>query len=304
MRQKRKICLIYANCQGDAVKIFLRKSRSFVRSYKIVSLVNYVVLTEKTELEKKIFSNAELFIYQPLADRHGIYSTNEILKLLPPTCIKLSFAYIYNDGLWPLFIEDKVIKGEDIIVKLIQNGVSLPQIILRLYKGNIDFRLKERFQKSLNILSSKEQKTDIKTAEYILQNIRKRRLFLTQNHHTSEIYIHVANQILTRLNYSPLPSPNSYSVNEANLPDCWPQSPYETNSLKFQYTTDWKSFHKIRRKSNWLRFHLKIISQIYNRNSTSIWSRLYCFSVIRIWLFSCDYLGLGYTKMMKIHEND
>jgi len=302
LRHKRKICLIYANCQGEAVKIFLSKSRSFTRSYKIVSLVNYVVLTEKTELDKKIFAKAELFIYQPLADHHGVYSTNEILKLLPTTCIKLSFAYIYNDGLWPLFIEDKVIKGDDIILKMIQDGVSLPQIIFRFYRGKINFRLRERFQKSLNILSQKEKGTDIKTAEYILQNIGNRRLFLTQNHHTSEIYIHITNQILLKLGHKPLPSQNTYSVNEANLPDCWPQSPYETATLNYNYVTDWKTFHGTRKKSNWLRFNTKIISQIYNRHHSSLWRRTYCLSVVRMCLIVCDYMNFGIMKKFKIVE--
>jgi hypothetical protein len=292
----KKTCVIYANCQGEAVSTFLKKSKSFVDTYEIVSLVNYVVLAEKTVLDKNILANADLFIYQPLADRHGVYSTKEVLKLLSPTCKKLSFAYIYNDGLWPLLIEDKVIKGEDIILKLLQEGLSLPKIILRFYRGKIDFRLKERFKKSLNILSEKEKSTDIKTTEYILENIESRRLFLTQNHHTSEIYIYITNQILDKLKFNPIPGPNTYTFNEANLPDCWPQSPYETYILNYKYITDWKTFHGTRRKSNWLRFNIKIISQIYNRYYSSLWRRIYCFSVIRMWLIACDYMNLGVMK--------
>jgi hypothetical protein len=60
-----------------------------------------------------------------------------------------------------------------------------------------------------------------------------------------------------------LPSDDSVDPNEANLPDCFPESPYEKAYFEQRYISHWKQFHSRKKDSNWHRFHLKLILLVY-----------------------------------------
>jgi hypothetical protein len=91
-------------------------------------------IQEKSELDIKEISRADLFIYQPVDDKHEKLSTNYILERIDSgKTICFSFPYLYNDGLWELFEEGDKIKGEETIIALIEQGYSLDEII-ELYK--------------------------------------------------------------------------------------------------------------------------------------------------------------------------
>ena len=110
---KKKCCVIYANCQERGFHVCLEKSEAFCEQYEIHLYENYAMMIHKDPLPVDILKQADLFIYQPLADRHGIYSSEHIKSYLPPHCKTISFPYIYNSALWPLFPDDGKIIGKE-----------------------------------------------------------------------------------------------------------------------------------------------------------------------------------------------
>jgi hypothetical protein len=292
----KKICIIYSNCQGRGINTFLRKHDVYDGTYENHLFENYHVMENRLPLPFDLLKKADLFIYQPLANKHGQYATDNVKNYLPATCKKISFPYIYNDALWPLYEERDKIAGEAIILNLIEKGYSLKRIINMFCAEEIDFEFGRRFQKSMETLRQHEAVTDLKVADYIINNISKEKLFLTQNHQTSNFYIYCTNQILRHLGFSVMDSSKHFHPNEAGLPDCWPQSPYEAKHYKYGYHYNWKTFHPEKIDSNWHKFHLKLIGKIFLRKQRSLalpfTRKLYLRYRIQLSLL----MGNGYTK--------
>jgi len=259
----KKLCLIYANCQGRGINAFLQRSAAFRDRYRTEIIENYLAITTGAGIPFDVLQRTDLFVYQPVSGRHGIYATDNLRRYLPSQCIIISFPYIYNDALWPLFEEADKIKGKEVIVQLIEKSVSLKTIVDMFCSGKIDFQFARRFHESMAILRSKESGTDVKIADFIERKLCGEKIFLTQNHQTSSVYVHCVNQMLNILHIPRLSLPETLHPNEAALPDCWPQSPYETEFYGQNYRYDWRTFHPEKKDSNWHRFHLNIIGKIY-----------------------------------------
>lgn len=69
----------------------------------------------------------------------------------------------------------------------------------------------------MEILKENEKTTDIKVTDFILENYKKYRLFLSKDHPTSIIFIYCANKILEHLNLEKLNL--DLEENYCNLPD-------------------------------------------------------------------------------------
>ena len=81
----------------------------------------------------------------------------------------------------------------------------------------------------INILKEKESKTDIKISNFIIDNFNNKLLFLIPQHPTSIVFIHLANQILKKLNMNLIDINEYTDINEVGLPD----STYNLKSNRF-----------------------------------------------------------------------
>jgi len=292
----KKLCLIYANCQGRSVNTFLQRSGAFLERYQVEVVENYSVITTGGGIPFDVLKRTDLFIYQPVSAQHGIYATDNLKKYLPTECVTISFPYIYNDALWPLFEEAGKIKGKEVVVALTKKGLSLKTIADMFCAGRIDFQFARRFRESMAILRSKEAVTDVKVADYIESNLGTEKLFLTQNHQTSSVYIYCVNQMLDILCFPRLSLPENLHPNEASLPDCWPQSPYETEFYGQSYRYDWRTFHPDKKDSNWHRFYLNIIGKIYLSYPMPWFRRFFCQVYLRLRIKWSLMTGAGYLN--------
>ena len=249
----------YTNCQYRCLDYFLHKDIKGLKTYHIE---NYSLIKNKEPIPLDIIKHADIFIYQPIDKRHGIYSTDEncILSHLPPDCKKISFPYIYNSSLWvlipPASIDgyigeysgmDKYINKEP-IGKLKAQGYSLDVVLQKYSDGEIDFDYENRFTKSIEILKKKEELCDVKVAEFIEKHIRKHKLFFTQNHPTTCVMVHCVNQILSMLGQDHKYDEFAYPENICNLPGEWPHTSYDVEHWNFEYdvgniNNDWYVNH-------------------------------------------------------------
>jgi hypothetical protein len=294
MGTSKKNCVIYANCQGYGIELFLNKHDLYKNTFATFRLENHILIGQQASLPIDLLNGASLFIYQPVAERHGCYATDHLKKYLPKHCQRISFPYIYNNALWPLYEEGDFIMGEEIIRELLEKGVSLKSVVDLLCEERIDFQFEQRFQHTLSVLKQKEQETDVIMSDFIIRNIQRGKLFLTAAHPTSAVFIHCVNQILERLGFTLLPGTLPYHPNEANLPDCWPTSPYEKTFYRYAYQNDWRSFYKNRVDGNWHRFHIRIIRNIYLRKRVSALKRLLVSLYLKLRIGTNMIRGQGY----------
>lgn len=193
-----------------------------------------------------------IFIYQNIKKNHGIYTTDEyeknnIFNYLPKNSIKISFPYIYDNSFYPfkgpIVLEQKhLIKDIEVIydnslpiINKFKLNKSLDEVI-HLYKNNeIDFNFKDRNEKTLKILQENENKCDITISDYLIENIN-RRLFLVENHPITEVFVHIVNKILKKINCQEINyQTDNILDNFSELPGFIPISTYEYNNKNYKY---------------------------------------------------------------------
>lgn len=219
------ICL--GNCHNSGIIYFLNKSEEFKNTFNIKQYANWQLIKNNCEIPFEDIKNADLFIYQPLADVYGCYSTNptienSIITFVKSNCIKISYPYTYNSALWPICQAGRRQNrwfGWQSIYKLILAGLDHHDIIHLYDENKIDFEYKNRFIETMEILEKKELKTDIKISKYIKENIQKKLLFTIPQHPTDFVFFMISNQILKILNMKLLSEECVVNDNDVDLED-------------------------------------------------------------------------------------
>lgn len=242
--------IYYSNCQYVGIHYFVKQA--IKEPFEVYHLENYTLIKEKKPIPIDRLSQADIFIYQPIDKRHGIYSTestveNNIMSYLSPNCKMISVPYIYNSALWclipPANVDgyigdypniDKYVNREP-IEKLKSQGYSLNDVLRMFSNNEIDFDYENRFNKCIDVLKKKEENCQVKISDFIVKHIRSVKLFLTQNHPTTCIFAHIANQILPILGYNVKYDEFAYPDNVCNLPGEWPMSSYDMKYWNFKY---------------------------------------------------------------------
>lgn len=242
-----KKCIIFGNCHCSGVKKFLEFS-NFYEKYEIYQYANWeLIQNDKMTIPIHQLQSADLIIYQPLSDVYNCYSTNKsnpnsFFNLIKETCNTISFPRIHNNGIFPLF--HKQTSKQNIYGKINNLPNSLEELIY-LYDNNlIDFDFTKRMNDNYDISKQKEFNCDIKIIDFIYNNIKHHKLFLTQDHPTSFIFNEVTNQIcnILELDYN-YELGLSQTENISGLPDSvynsinqqYPISRYAINYFGFNY---------------------------------------------------------------------
>jgi len=249
--------VFYSNCQSIGIQFFLEKyfkSKNIDVCF-IATENNYQIIKNDNPIPVDIISQADIFIYQPIDTKWGIYSTDtdmpdNIVSYLKKDCIKISFPYIYNSSLWSIItpsIGDGVTGGglfkdvnkyinKECIEELKLNHKSLEEVIQMYNTGEINFNYEERLINNLLILKEKEKKCNIIVSDFIEKNIRTIELFLNQGHPTTPLFVHCANQIIHllyggELNTFSYDYPEQYFAGDYRLP----HSKYDEQFWNFKY---------------------------------------------------------------------
>lgn len=80
--------VFYTNCQYCGLDYFIKKH---INNIETKHIENYSLIKNKKQIPIDILQQAHIFIYQPIHEKHGIYSTatnieNNIMSYLSPNC--------------------------------------------------------------------------------------------------------------------------------------------------------------------------------------------------------------------------
>lgn len=217
-------CVIYANCQGDGLAVFL-KLMGFPHETRVFRNYQMILGEQRWEDLEEAARSCDYFIYQPTDDKHDKFASEHILEefIRPRNVFAISFAYIVNHGFFPLIEHGgKFIGGEFIPDKAFQE--PLDYVLAQYDAGRFGFHLRERFVYCLNEQMRREAKTDVKLGGFILER-SNRQLMLNYNHPSSPIFDELARQAMELFgyiskNYAPV------AINHAGLPCSLPVSAY------------------------------------------------------------------------------
>lgn len=198
------MCLMHANCQGDALKQLLLASPDFAAKFEIRHLRNY----QKAALDQGLLDSSRLFLHQYLAPKWGAISTDEVLPRLGGHCEALCIPNCFFTGYWPLRTHSAQMGefGDMLLESLLEKGLSNEEILHIYLKGSPAlFGDVEGFaQASLKREREREAHTPLKYVDFIEEHWRQEQLFLTLSHPAVPLLAHVAQKILKKLGLEPI----------------------------------------------------------------------------------------------------
>lgn len=195
----KQLCIIHANCQGDALAPLLEASEDFKSKFEIRHYVNY----KKTELAAEDLKRCGLFLHQYLGPSWGGISTESLLPLLPAQAQTILIPNFFFKGYWP-FWTNKITDiefADSLLESLLQKKLPA-EAVLALYLKAPNSLLGDVEAEALASLAKereKEQFSEIKYVNLLEENWRNRQLFLTVNHPGVELLAHAVRQILQML---------------------------------------------------------------------------------------------------------
>ena len=230
-----KTVVIYANCQGRGIEAVLsRFLEDAGRPHRFIVFENYTLLQSQA-IDLDAVRNADVFIYQPINDKYGEASTSYLLAQLKEDCISIAFPYVYNDAFWIFVHEGHNFKGREAIDALRAEGRSILEVLTMYQQCEIDFQQTSRFQRSILLLKEKERACDVTISDFILDEFKKQKLFFTQNHPTTAVFVHLVNQMLPMLGFKAEIDGSLYPNNLAGLRGEWFHTEYDLAVYGFEY---------------------------------------------------------------------
>jgi hypothetical protein len=213
-----KKVVAYANCQAKNILRILAKHPVLSREYDFENptiLSNFALMQEGKGVPYHEIESADLFLYQPTADKHGVYATSEILKHCKPDCKRISFPYVYNYAFWEVlvFADGDYAVGHSAmryahlnhapITRLKEQGLSFEKVSQMILEDKVDWEFAKRYADTQEILRQKESECDIKVSDFIDAHYKDSLLFYTQNHVALPLLSHIAKQAVTLLGQDP-----------------------------------------------------------------------------------------------------
>ncbi|MBD5647407.1 MAG: hypothetical protein HDQ89_07230 [Desulfovibrio sp.] len=201
----KSLCILHANCQGDALRPLLENTPAFARHFEIRQLCNYT----REEVADKDLATCGLFLHQRLAPRWGEIATERLLPRLGPDAQAIILPNLFFKGYWPFWTNafQGIDFADSLLEKLLGAGLS-PEDALRLYlKGDTALLgdVEAVAEDSLAHEEAKEADDPIRTAHILRERWREEQLFLTVNHPGRVLLFHVAEELLRLLGLGPLP---------------------------------------------------------------------------------------------------
>ncbi|BCW88338.1 hypothetical protein sos41_14770 [Alphaproteobacteria bacterium SO-S41] len=235
---------IYGNCQGLGIQHLINLWADVLGIKCKISVVeNYRLINKELKIDDYLndIYGSDILVYQPVHN-YGILSTegpDSFVNGLKSTVEKISFPYVYNEALWPVFPDGPALNNSSVLDAALSEGRGKDEILREYDAGAFDFNFANRYAHTTKLLRDRESGIDIKLSSF-LDEYREEKLFLTQNHPTTRVFSFLAGEILGRLGYASAVQErvgifDQLPENIVGLPGEWPIGSYSFEHFRFRY---------------------------------------------------------------------
>ena len=125
-----ELCLVHANCQGEALSRLLSSHPPFARCFTIKHYLNYT----REAVPPADLSRAKLFLYQKLGAHFGDLASEVLLTYLSPSCQSIQLPNLFFKGYWPFWISapERIDFADSVLEWLLDAQLPLNDIV-RIY---------------------------------------------------------------------------------------------------------------------------------------------------------------------------
>lgn len=216
---RKKIALFYGVCYMRAIKECLEYSRVFTNKYCSYYFLDYKAysFTEQSLLYLLLCS-CDLFVYISYLSPSGLRQIDAFLPRLKTDCKRIRIPLITFTGFYPrvsgrvndanpyCIVSSKAPYSpflvEDLNINDYINSNKTTDEIINLISDpdyyTKDF-LNSNLSKQFQIIKIAEKFSDIKISHYIIDNYKKKRLFLNESHISNELLVEFVKQVLEKL---------------------------------------------------------------------------------------------------------
>lgn len=242
----KKLFVSYSNCEGGGILHFLKKT-PLANEFDFQQWNNWqLILGEQNgSAFLDALRAADVLLYQPTGeflctDGSTMPSSDKLVAAhVQPECVRISFAYQYNHGFFPILKVapsfDGWVTGQHVKNASRQAFFTQKEMLRNFDADVFRFDCALRFAECLAEQSRREQSCDIRMVDFILANFQTQRLFLTQNHPSSALFVELARRIYWKLTNAPAPVLLWTDINEANLPGALGVHPAVVRELNLKY---------------------------------------------------------------------
>lgn len=204
-RANKAVCILHANCLGDALAPLLESVPAFSRCFTIHRYTNYTREVVKDESRKK----CALYLYQYLAPKWGELASDQIIASLPKNCTSIEIPNFLFRGYWPFWTSGDTIISfcNRLIEDLLAQGLSPTEAMHIYLKGDpaVLGDVATIANQDLQNIIAKEHGKPITYGQILASLWQEEQLFLTVNHPNERLIFHVAAELLRLLGLGNLP---------------------------------------------------------------------------------------------------
>lgn len=186
-----KTFVSYTNCVGISIwELYLKPN---LPDYEFHNFTNYELIRNKLPIPVDLVRKADIFMYQPITERYGIYQTmteQGVLQYLKPSCIRICLPVVGVD-MYPIYKDFDIVRGPPL-----DRTIPLSILLMNYDTYNFSFGLRHRFDTGLRHMKMREATCNIKVADFITENYQEYRLFDSHNHPSGMLLAYIANQML------------------------------------------------------------------------------------------------------------
>ncbi len=208
--KKKKLCVIYANCQLAHTYWYLKKYHA--DHYEVIYIRNWRVLDGLDEFPLEKIIEADVFIYQTINHFTSPKLNTSYIKenLLKKSCKCISVPFSIFYGYFPDYkverdntqtMRARIFRHEKINELTCEKTLTSDEIIEQIVSSDflpLDY-IKQKLENSLQLIEKNEQETDIKLYPFIRDHYFKKRLFFNPAHPTDCLLHEITTQIVAKL---------------------------------------------------------------------------------------------------------
>lgn len=228
-------CCLYTSCHALPLRTYLATQEKFKAKFNVnIILVHRLLLTGlnqiKSPLILAIFRNTSLILSNPFIGQYEPMNLNHF-----PVTTGTSFTYVppNNAALWPV-VEHF---GERGVVELLAQNISPAQVWRMMEDGRFNPRFDIRWPAQIQRLKDREKSCDIGISGFCERNLRKCKLWFTENHPTYNLIAYIGSQFCRLAGFDPQSEAECAALNPAQCGE-WNASPetrYEFGYYGFEY---------------------------------------------------------------------
>lgn len=254
----RKMVLIYGNCHTEPIKQYLTGCKWFVDNYEVYPWDPIHVIKDESYFKDNILAFCDLFIHQAIQEnnRYGKgFASDNIISRLRMNAEVIAIPNVYH---LPLFLFPRCMwdsfKWPILGNTLFFRDVFYDEIFSKM-NGDIDAianccedtrgisidEIERKYDQFKTKIKEREQQWDIKVADFIELNFRKKCLFYDPNHPSGVFLYWVARHLLHLI---------SGPMRGGGVADKPCLDTYEMDQFQMPISADVKSFFNIEYETN------------------------------------------------------